>query len=118
MSSNGHWMFLSNHALVLVCLARSTDQPLRKVAATAGITERAVQRIVAELEAGGYLSRERAGRRNRYVLHRDRSLRHPLVANCTIGDFLDAVDARERGSGGEDLDSFAHWRIGEHGSEV
>jgi len=111
-------MFLSNHAHVLICLARNGDQPLRKVAAGVGITERAVQRIVAELEADGYLSRERSGRRNRYLLHRDRPLRHPLVAKATLGQLLDAVMPSEGAEGSDDLAPFAHWGIGEHGSEI
>ena len=62
------WGFLTNHFYVLRCIAREPSLTLREVAERVGITERAVQRIVAELEEGGYLSRAREGRRNRYVL--------------------------------------------------
>lgn len=85
------WTFLSNHTHVLVCLARDPDQVLREVAAKVGITERAVQRIVAELEEAGVLERKRDGRRNRYRMNLDVHLRHPLEQHCRIGELLDSV---------------------------
>jgi DNA-binding MarR family transcriptional regulator len=88
------WTFLTNHAHVLVCLDQDPDVLLREVAARVGITERAVQKIVAELEAAGVLEREREGRRNRYRLRRDLPLRHPLEAHREVGELLDLV--RER----------------------
>jgi DNA-binding MarR family transcriptional regulator len=87
------WTFLSNHTHVLVCLARNPDQVLREVAQQVGITERAVQRIVAELEAGGVVRRERHGRRNHYYLNFDAPLRHPLERHCTVGELLRSVTA-------------------------
>lgn len=88
MTEGSHWTFFTNHAHVMVCLARNGDRPLREVALAIGITERAVQRIVADLEEGGYLKRERDGRRNRYALIFGKELRHPLEADHTIGDVL------------------------------
>jgi DNA-binding MarR family transcriptional regulator len=88
MNDSSNWTFFTNHAHVMVCLARSGDRPLREVAADIGITERAVQRIVADLEDGGYLKREREGRRNRYSLILDTPLRHSLEADHSIGDVL------------------------------
>lgn len=85
------WTFLSNHTHVLVCLARDPDQVLREVAQQVGITERAVQRIVAELEAGGVVRRRREGRRNHYELNLDAPLRHPLERHCTVGELLRSV---------------------------
>jgi DNA-binding MarR family transcriptional regulator len=82
------WTFLSNHALVLMTIARDPAARLRDVAASVGITERAVQRIVSELEAGGYLTRERTGRRNHYLVHVDAKLRHPASAHKTVRDML------------------------------
>jgi DNA-binding MarR family transcriptional regulator len=82
------WTCLSNHGHVLVCLARNPDARLRDVASKVGITERAVQKIVSDLEAGGVLTREKDGRRNRYQLHADPALRHPLEAHRTVGDLL------------------------------
>jgi len=88
-----HWNFFTNHAHVLICLARNGQQPLREVALAVGITERAVQRIVAELEAAGALVREREGRRNHYLIQRRLRLRHPLESHRTIGELLDLVVA-------------------------
>jgi len=87
----GDWDFLTNHAHVLVCLRRDPTARMRDVAAAVGITERAAQRIVAELEEGGYLSRERDGRRNRYVLHKGGSLRHPLEGSHTVDELLNLL---------------------------
>jgi predicted transcriptional regulator len=85
------WTFLSNHTHVLVCLAADGDQTVRDIAQKVGITERAVLRIVSELEQGGVLSRERDGRRNRYTIDLEAPLRHPLEAHCRIGDILGLV---------------------------
>ena len=82
------WTFLTNHAHVLLCLAEDPDARLRDVAARVGITERAVQHIVADLEAAGVLARSRAGRRNHYELHGDVPLRHPVEAHRTVADLL------------------------------
>lgn len=88
MTEPSHWTFFTNHAHVMVCLARNGDRPLREVALDIGITERAVQRIVADLEEGGYLKRDRNGRQNTYSLILEKALRHSLEANHTIGDVL------------------------------
>jgi len=91
MNSESNWTFFTNHAHVLVCLARDPALSLREVALHVGITERAVQRIVADLEAGGYLKREKRGRRNHYLITANTSLRHPLESHRSIGDLLDVV---------------------------
>ncbi len=88
---NTHWTFLSNHGYVLACLARDPGVRLRDVALMVGITERAVQKIVADLEAGDILARVREGRRNRYELFRERPLRHSLGSHQTVGALLDLV---------------------------
>lgn len=88
---NTHWTFLSNHGYVLACLARDPGVRLRDVALMVGITERAVQKIVADLEDAGILSRVREGRRNHYELFRDRPLRHSLGAHQTVGALLDLI---------------------------
>ena len=85
------WTFLSNHAHVLLLIARDPEIRLRDVAESVGITERAVQRIVADLEADRYLERERRGRRNRYLVHRDMPLRHPIEAHRRIGNLIELV---------------------------
>jgi DNA-binding IclR family transcriptional regulator len=83
--------YLSNHTHVLVCLAQDPETRLRDLADMVGITERAVQRIIVELEAANVLERKRDGRRNRYRIHRSARLRHPLEAHCTVGGLLDWV---------------------------
>ena len=88
------WTFFSNHAHVLFCLAADPGMLLRDVAAQVGITERAVQRIVADLEAAGVLARVREGRRNRYKVDPRVSLRHPVEAHRNIGDLLALVLSR------------------------
>lgn len=85
------WTFLSNHAHVLICLSQDPEMRMRDAAERVGVTERAVQRIVADLEAAGIVTRERDGRRNRYRIHADKPLRHPLEAHCAIRVLLDAV---------------------------
>ena len=85
------WTFLSNHAHVLIVLHSEPDLVLREVASRVGITERGVQRIVQELEEGGYLTRERVGRRNNYVISSGMHLRHPVEAHCTIDQVLTLV---------------------------
>lgn len=82
------WTFLTNHTHVLLCLFRQPDQRLRDVADAVGITERMVQRIVAELVEAGYLRISKEGRRNRYTVHADLKLRHPLEMRHTIGELL------------------------------
>lgn len=90
-TSAAAWTFLTNHAHVLICLARDPFLRLRDVAVTVGITERAAQRIVADLEAAGAITRTREGRRNRYALHSEIPLRHPVEAHRSVGDLLHMV---------------------------
>jgi DNA-binding Lrp family transcriptional regulator len=94
------WTFVSNHGHVLVALATDPDLVLREVASRVGITERAVQQIVRDLEAAGYLTRERVGRRNRYTVHEHLPFRHPLEAGVEVGAFLDLVRSARRDRGG------------------
>lgn len=85
---SSEWTFLTNHAHVLLSIATDPDIRLRDVAASVGITERAAQRIVMELEQTGYLERERVGRRNRYRVHTNRPLRHPMDHLRKVGELL------------------------------
>lgn len=85
------WTFLTNHSHVLICLADDPEARLRDVAAQVGITERAVQKILADLEQAGVVTRRREGRRNRYSIHRDRPLRHPVESHRSVGDLLGMV---------------------------
>ena len=85
------WTFLTNHAHVLVCIAGDDMVRGRDIAALVGITERAVQAIISDLEADGYLTRHRMGRRNRYELHLDLPLRHPLESDHSVAELLSAL---------------------------
>ncbi len=88
---SGQWTFLSNHAHVLISLARDPDARMRDVAESVGITERAVQQIVRDLESQGHIRKTKIGRRNRYDVVREAHFRHGLVARFTLGEFLDVV---------------------------
>ena len=83
------WTFLTNHAHVLLCLAANPEIRLRDVALSVGITERAVQRIVTDLEASGYIEIFKEGRRNRYRLHRELPLRHAVERHRTVAALLE-----------------------------
>jgi len=101
-AAEGHgFTYLTNHSHVLVALDTDPELRVRDLAALVGITERAVQRILADLEEGGAIKVERVGRRNRYRIQRSGRLRHPLEEHCTIGGLLSWVhahaDARSRG---------------------
>lgn len=85
------WTFLSNHAHVLILISRDPDIRLREIADQVGITERAVQRIVSDLETDRYVERQRVGRCNRYLVHPELPLRHPLEAHRRIGSLIDLV---------------------------
>ena len=84
----GDWTFFSNYGHVLVCLARNREARLRDVAADVGITERAVQKIVRDLQDEGFLTVSKQGRCNRYRINRRKSLRHDLESHCTVGKLL------------------------------
>lgn len=93
------WTFLTNHARVLISIAEAPGIRLRDIADRIGITERAAQRIVAELESGGYLSHEKVGRRNLYHLRPNAHLRHPLEQDIEIGQLLDFFVGRSSAKG-------------------
>ena len=79
---------LTNHTHVLVLIAQKPDIRMRELAVAAGITERAVQRIVEDLTSVGYISVTKDGRRNRYEIQPDRLLRHPLSRHRNVGDLI------------------------------
>ncbi|MDG2221383.1 MAG: helix-turn-helix domain-containing protein [Rubripirellula sp.] len=85
------WTFLTNHAHVLAVLAADPEKVLREVAVDVGITERAVQRIIQDLEEEGFIQRERVGRRNHYCILKAQPLRHPIEAHRNIGDLLNLI---------------------------
>src|SRR5260221_13707972 len=83
------WTFLTNHTQVLLCIARDPHARLRDIAENVGITERATQRILAELVDAGYVGRERIGRRNEYTINRQEAMRHVAQLGQEIGGLLD-----------------------------
>lgn len=87
-----HWTFLTNHSHVLVLLSRNPSLVLREVALQVGITERAVQRIIADLEAGGIIEREKIGRQNHYRIRAEQPLRHAIESHRTIGELLTLIN--------------------------
>jgi hypothetical protein len=87
------WGFLTNHAQVLVCIAHDPGIRVREISEAVGITERATHRIVAELDAAGYITRKRNGRRNQYTIQSHLPLPDPLARGEKLGDLL-AVLAR------------------------
>ncbi|MBA9002583.1 MULTISPECIES: helix-turn-helix transcriptional regulator [Thermomonospora] len=89
-TARGHksWTFLTNHARVLICIARSPTIRMRDVADQIGITERAAQLIINDLEEAGYLTRTRVGRRNTYTVNADLPFRHPTEANHDVQDLI------------------------------
>ena len=99
-----NWGFLTSHARVLMCIAHDPGARLRDIAASLGITERSAYSIVTDLTDGGYVVKEKDGRRNRYQIQAHLPLREAITQERTIGEVLDVlVDAkipkRRRASG-------------------
>ena len=92
---NKTWRFLSNHTQVLLCLHRDPDVRFRDIAQSVGITERAAQRIVADLIESGYVESERAGRRNRYRIRTNIAMRHPAQRGHQIGELLELLQLKD-----------------------
>ena len=90
------WRFVTNHTQVLLCIARDPDVRMKTMADSIGITERAAQRIVRDLIESGFVQREKIGRRNRYVINRERHMRHEAQHDHEIGDLLDLLKLDER----------------------
>ena len=86
------WRFVTNHTQVLLCIARDPDVRIRDIAEMVGITERAAQRIVADLTEAGFVGRTRVGRRNRYSVNRSAQMRHRAQLGHEIGELLDLLE--------------------------
>lgn len=82
------WTFLTNHGHVLLAVAGSTDARVSEIAAQVGITVRATLAILKDLEAAGYLTRHRVGRRSHYTVDPHRPFRHPATASHEVGELL------------------------------
>jgi len=89
--AGGSWTLLTGHGHVLVEIARNPQARMRDISAVVGLTERTVQAIVADLEAAGYLTRGRIGRRNRYTVNPDTMFRHTAQEGLRVGPFLDLL---------------------------
>jgi DNA-binding transcriptional ArsR family regulator len=87
----GSWTLLTGHGHVLVEIARNPSARMREIAAIVGLTERTVQAIVTDLEAAGYLTRDRVGRRNLYTINRDSLFRHSAQEGLRVGPFLNLL---------------------------
>ena len=90
-SDDKPWRFVTNHTQVLLTIARNPDIRTREIAEAVGITERAAQRIVADLVEAGFIESVRVGRRNHYTVNREAAMRHPAQANQQVGDLLDLL---------------------------
>ncbi|MBT3155392.1 MarR family transcriptional regulator [Streptomyces sp. CHD11] len=91
----GKWSFLTTHARVLLVITHDPASRLRDIAAACRITERTTLSIVTDLEQAGYLHRERDGRRTRYILNQDGTLRHPAEAHVTVRELLELFTAHD-----------------------
>jgi DNA-binding MarR family transcriptional regulator len=89
---SSHWNFLTNHAHVLLCIAKNPDFRLRDIADVVGITERAVHRIVADLTEAGFIDVKRDGRCNVYEMHPEKNLRHPIEAHRQVADLIQLIE--------------------------
>ena len=89
--TKAHWTFLTNHAHVLLCLARDQSMRMRDIAEAVGITERTVQMIISDLKREGYLEPLREGRCNTYRIHREMKLRHPIEQHTSTGDLFELI---------------------------
>ena len=90
------WTFLTNHSHVLLCIAADPGIRGRDIADRVGITERSAQSIIADLVEGGYLTREKVGRRNHYQVHPDLPLRHPIERDHQVAELLRLVKSPKR----------------------
>ena len=110
--TDGAWTLLTGHGHVLVEIARNPEARIRDISTVVGLTERTVQAIVADLEAAGYLTRHRAGRRNVYTVNPDMLFRHPAQEGHRVGPFLDLLAAA-----GDDLTESVARPAGDPGPE-
>jgi predicted transcriptional regulator len=90
------WTFLTNHAVVLSVIAKQPRITGRELSAAVGITERATRKIIADLEAEGYITKRKEGRRIKYRINPDLSMRHETYQDTAIGDFLKALGWRSK----------------------
>ena len=90
------WTFLTNHAHVLICIAKDPGVRVREIAIRVGITERAAQRIVGELVDENYVERRREGRRNSYSVKHRQLMRHPMESGVAVGELLTVLTQSDK----------------------
>lgn len=95
------WTFLTNYSHVILCIAADPAIRMRDVAERVGITERAAQRIVADLIEAGYLTSTKTGRRNVYEVNGDLPLRHPLEQQNQVKMLFGLLEPARHGAGGK-----------------
>lgn len=95
-SSATPWTFLTNHAHVLISIAEDPNARIRDLADRVGITERAIQKIITELEEAGYLTHVREGRRNVYRVRLSQPLRHPVERHRNVAVLVELVGGGAR----------------------
>jgi predicted ArsR family transcriptional regulator len=91
MNNKTQWTFLTNHGRVFAYLAKSPQTTTRKIAQDVGVTERAIQKVIHELEADGYIVRHKVGRNNIYTIHPEMPMRHPMEREHAVGSLLTAL---------------------------
>jgi len=100
--SGGSWTLLTGHGHVLVEIARNPEARIRDISSAVGLTERTVQAIVADLEAEGYLTRTRNGRRTRYTVNHDSLFRHSAQEGLRVGPLLDLLATADDDAAGRE----------------
>jgi DNA-binding MarR family transcriptional regulator len=101
----GSWTLLTGHGHVLVEIARNPKARIRDISSAVGLTERSVQAIVGDLEATGYITRSRTGRRTVYTVNTDSTFRHSAQEGLRVGPFLDLLAAAGEDGDGERPDA-------------
>ena len=94
------WVFVTHHGLVLVYISRYPQCTARDMALAINITERTVHRVLNDLEAQGYIKRERTGKGNLYQINPDLGLRHELTRDALVGDLLHILSSDQKGKHG------------------
>jgi DNA-binding Lrp family transcriptional regulator len=91
------WLFLTNQARVLLYIAGNPTSTAREIAQAVGITERATQRLIRDLDEAGYITRTRVGRHNEYVVHTDQPLRGHVLGDAPVSVLLECLVSQENG---------------------
>jgi DNA-binding MarR family transcriptional regulator len=85
------WTFLSHHSHVLIALDQDADTKIEELAAILGVTSRSVVNVLNDLVEGGYLTKSKLGRRNRYSINKEAKLRHATSGQKSVGDLISSL---------------------------